>query len=73
MGLCTKLSGVHSFDEALELAEKGSQAHCDITSNDMLGDELCARMLELSGSQISLFGAIRRAQPASRQHISRGR
>lgn len=59
MGLCSKLTGVRTFEEALELAANGSQTHCDLTTRDMLGDELCARMPALGGDHtVSLFGAL---------------
>ena len=59
MGLCSKLAGVRTFEKALELAAKGSQTHCDLTTRDMLGDEMCARMPALGGDiSLSLFGTL---------------
>lgn len=65
MGLCSKLADIQTFDEAMELAEKGSQAHCDLTVRDMLGDELLARMpMPGSDYSLSLFGAFTLNDPA---------
>ena len=58
MGLCAKLAGIRTFDEAMELAAKGSQAHCDLTMSDIVGDELGAQVPEINGARsLALFGA----------------